>query len=114
MPYRGGCNWGGDDMRRRGIAYAAWEDIRPVALRYDEDFGSGLALEVRVRASATGATQLFIGLYNSEHPRPFEEYYPCLIGKTIDHALSLGILRGRRLAIGVADESFPTAGLITS
>ncbi|UVJ41932.1 hypothetical protein NVV94_14615 [Pseudomonas sp. LS1212] len=96
-------------MRHRGSQYWAWSDCQLPSRLHDEALSDGTQLNVQVRVSRHGVTQLFIGLYEGGGTMMFEEYYDSLLDETISHALVWGVNRARALAIGsVTAVSEPT------
>jgi len=67
---------------------------------HDEALSDGTTLDVQVRLSRLGATQLFLGLYGQDGRALLEEYYPARPGETMTRALVWGVDRARALATG--------------
>ncbi|MNE73408.1 hypothetical protein D3C80_1694180 [compost metagenome] len=67
---------------------------------HDEALSDGTTLDVQVRLSRLGATQLFLGLYAQDGKALLEEYYPTRPGESMTRALVWGVDRARALAIG--------------
>ncbi|EKT4464865.1 hypothetical protein QEL93_000225 [Pseudomonas putida] len=87
-------------MRVREETYWQWADANLHARCHDEVLSDGTTLDVQVRLSRQGATQLFLGLYTREGQAMVEEYYPARPGETMTRALVWGVERARALATG--------------
>ncbi|HDS1736565.1 MULTISPECIES: hypothetical protein [Pseudomonas] len=87
-------------MRIREETYWQWADTQLHSRSHDEALSDGTSIDVQVRLSRLGATQLFIGLYARNGKALLEEYYPTRPGETMTRALVWGVERGRALATG--------------
>ena len=87
-------------MRVREETYWQWADAQLHSRSHDEALSDGTTLDVQVRLSRLGATQLFLGLYSQEGKALVEEYYPARPGETMTRALVWGVDRARALATG--------------
>ncbi|MCO7513829.1 hypothetical protein NJF44_08990 [Pseudomonas guariconensis] len=87
-------------MRVREETYWEWADAHLHSRCHDEVLSDGTTLDVQVRLSRLGATQLFLGLYARGGKALVEEYYPSRPGETMTRALVWGVERARALAIG--------------
>ncbi|NIF19704.1 hypothetical protein [Pantoea sp. Cy-639] len=87
-------------MRIREETYWQWADAQLHSRSHDEELSDGTSIDVQVRLSRLGATQLFIGLYARDGVALLEEYYPALPGQTMTRALVWGVDRARALATG--------------
>lgn len=87
-------------MRVREQTYREWADARLHSRCHDEVLSDGTILDIQVRLSRLGATQLFLGLYAGNGKALVEEYYPTRPGETMTRALVWGVERARALAIG--------------
>ncbi|KAF1305294.1 hypothetical protein BLX42_25810 [Pseudomonas sp. SG-MS2] len=87
-------------MRVREEAYWQWADAQLHCRSHDEALSDGTTIDVQVRLSRLGATQLFLGLYGQDGKALLEEYYPARPGETMTRALVWGVERARALAIG--------------
>lgn len=80
--------------------YWQWADAQLHSRCHDEALSDGTTLDVQVRLSRLGATQLFLGLYAGDGRALLEEYYPALPGETMTRALVWGVDRARAMATG--------------
>ncbi|MBF8675331.1 hypothetical protein IRZ53_19505 [Pseudomonas fulva] len=87
-------------MRVRDETYWQWADAHLHSRCHDEALSDGTTLDVQVRLSRQGATQLFLGLYARDGQSLVEEYYPARPGETMTRALVWGVERARALATG--------------
>jgi hypothetical protein len=87
-------------MRVREEAYWQWADAHLHCRSHDEALSDGTTIDVQVRLSRLGATQLFLGLYGQDGKALLEEYYPARPGETMTRALVWGVERARALATG--------------
>lgn len=87
-------------MRVREETYWQWADAQLHSRSHDEALSDGTTLDVQVRLSRLGATQLFLGIYAGNGRALLEEYYPARPGETMTRALVWGVERARALATG--------------
>ncbi|MDH1628940.1 hypothetical protein [Pseudomonas mosselii] len=87
-------------MRIREETYWQWADAQLHSRCHDEELSDGTSIDVQVRLSRVGATQLFLGLYARSGEALLEEYYPSRPGETMTRALVWGVDRARALATG--------------
>jgi len=87
-------------MRVRDETYWQWADAQLHSRCHDEVLSDGTTLDIQVRLSRLGATQLFLGLYGQDGRALLEEYYPARPGETMTRALVWGVDRARALATG--------------
>ncbi|SYX90328.1 hypothetical protein CCOS865_02594 [Pseudomonas reidholzensis] len=87
-------------MRIREETYWQWADTQLHSRSHDEQLSDGTSIDVQVRLSRVGATQLFIGVYARSGKALLEEFYPARPGETMTRALVWGVDRGRALATG--------------
>ena len=85
-------------MRHRGAVFWAWADPSLQHHSHEEMLADGARLDVQVRLSCTGDTQLFIGIYERSGLARIEEAYAKQPGETITRAMAWGAGRGRSLA----------------
>lgn len=85
-------------MRERGQTYWDWADAQLHCRTHTEILESGLTIDVQVRLSRVGATQLFIGLYRKDGSRFKEEAYGTRPGQSMTTALLWGVARAREIA----------------
>lgn len=93
-------------MRHRGAVFWAWADPSLQHHSHEEMLADGARLDVQVRLSRTGDTQLFIGIYERSGLARIEEAYSKRPGETITRAMAWGAGRGRTLVqIGTESSS---------
>lgn len=85
-------------MRHRGAVFWAWADPSLQHHSHEEMLVDGSRLNVQVRLSRTGDTQLFIGIYERSGLAGIEEAYAKRPGETVTRAMVWGTGRGRALA----------------
>ena len=85
-------------MRHRGTVFWAWADPSLQHHSHEEMLADGARLNVQVRLSRTGDTQLFIGIYERSGLARVEEAYAKRPGETVTRAMVWGTGRGRALA----------------
>jgi hypothetical protein len=90
--------WRGE-MRQRGDRYWAWADPALHCRAHDETLDDGTTIDVQVRLSSAGLTQMFIGVYASNGMSLFEEACDSRPGESLTRALAWGVGRARRVAI---------------
>lgn len=87
-------------MKIRGDVFWNWADPMLHHRTHDETLDDGTYIDVQVRLSRTGNTQMFIGIYS---PRGFvvhEEAFDSRPGESMTRALAWGVGRARRIASG--------------
>lgn len=94
-------------MRIREETYWAWADSQLHSRSHDEELSDGTSIDVQVRLSRTGATQMFLGVYGRRGKALFEEYYPSCPGETMSRALMRGVDRARALATDAVPMEHP-------
>ena len=85
-------------MRERGQTFWDWADVHLHCRTHTETVSAGLSIDVQVRLSRVGATQLFIGIYHRTGSRVHEEAYGTRPGQSMTTALLWGVARARELA----------------
>ncbi|WP_313300005.1 hypothetical protein [Pseudomonas sp.] len=90
-------------MWHRGDVFWKWADPTLHHRTYDETLANGVSIDVQVRLSRTGSTQLFIGVYAEHGQRLFEEAFVKRPGETMTKALAWGVAKARALAEGDAN-----------
>ncbi|MEH6416553.1 hypothetical protein [Pseudomonas sp. CGJS7] len=85
-------------MRHRGAVFWAWADPTLKHHSHQEQLADGARLDVQVRLSRTGDTQLFLGVYEQSGLARIEEAYAKRPGETTTRAMAWGVGRGRALA----------------
>ncbi|MPQ84237.1 hypothetical protein F0170_09730 [Pseudomonas sp. MAFF 730085] len=104
-------------MRKRGNVYWDWADQTLHTRSVDERQVDGTVLNVQVRMSLLGRTQLFIGVYGDKGAVISEEAFDSLPGETMTKALAWGLERARlqspartKSVKGRKTESLPRTG----
>jgi hypothetical protein len=87
-------------MRMRGPCYFKWADSQLPNFSHVEDYAAGFHIDVVVRRSRHGITQLFLGTYNSFDVMLFEEYIEALPDRDLTQAMQWGIERARAFIDG--------------
>lgn len=85
-------------MRQRGNIFWQWADAVLHHRIHDEELDNGTTIDVQVRLSRLGATQLFIGVYADSGTALHEEAFDARPGETMTRALLWGVGRARKLA----------------
>lgn len=99
-------------MRIRGKTFWAWADPTLHHRTYDEFLEDGALIDVQVRLSRTGSTQLFLGIYSSSGMALHEESFDSRPGESMTRALSWGVVRARHLVSSTASTLPLRAGLL--
>lgn len=89
-------------MRIRGDSFWSWADPTLHHRRHDETLSDGTCLDVQVRLSRTGATQLFLGVYDASGLALHEEAHGSRPGESMTRALAWGVVRAREVAVELA------------
>lgn len=86
-------------MRRRGAQYWLWTNSRLALHSHEEVLNNGWQIEVQVRVSPAGVTQVFVGVYTQEGRALAEEFHDR--GDEVCCALSLrwGAQRAREIVL---------------
>lgn len=82
-------------MRLRGEKFWRWADPTLHHRYHDEELDDGTRIDVQVRLSRTGETQLFIGVYDHRGQLVIEEIYDSRPGETMTTAQAWGLERAR-------------------
>lgn len=85
-------------MRIRGDVFWDWADPALHHRSHDEELDDGTMIDVQVRLSRTGHTQMFIGVYAGGGMALHEEAFESRPGESMTRALAWGVGRARRLA----------------
>lgn len=80
-------------MRKRGSVYWKWVNPEIHVRNKDERLSDGTLLNVQVRTSKTGETQLFLGVYAEQGMMLHEEAFDSRPGETMTQAMALGFER---------------------
>ncbi len=97
-------------MRIRGDVFWTWADPSLHHRSHDEILKDGTLIDVQVRLSRTGSTQLFIGVYGPSGIALHEEAFNSRPGESMTRALVWGVGRARH----VAKEGFPDVQLMAN
>ncbi|MFT0516297.1 MULTISPECIES: hypothetical protein [Pseudomonas] len=87
-------------MRIRGDVFWNWAEPTLHHRTHDEALDNGTTIDVQVRLSRTGNTQMFIGVYASTGMALHEEAFDSRPGESMTRALAWGVGRARHLAAG--------------
>ncbi len=85
-------------MRVRGDVFWDWADPALHTRTHDETLADGVHIDVQVRLSRTGLTQMFIGVYAPQGMPLHEEAFDSRPGESMTRALAWGVGRARRIA----------------
>ncbi|WJM94661.1 hypothetical protein QEP73_13745 [Pseudomonas defluvii] len=85
-------------MRIRGEAFWEWADPALQHRSHDETLDNGKVIDVQVRLSRTGSTQLFVGVYAPSGMALHEEAHNSRPGESMARALAWGVGLARTLA----------------
>lgn len=85
-------------MRIRGNVFWAWADPTLHHRTHDETLDDGTYIDVQVRLSRTGTTQMFIGVYASSGLALHEEAFDSRPGESMTNAMRWGVGRARLIA----------------
>ncbi|MGB5955432.1 hypothetical protein [Pseudomonas sp.] len=85
-------------MRIRGEVFWTWADPTLHQRTHEETLSDGTFIDVQVRLSRTGNTQMFIGIYASSGAALHEEAFDSRPGESMTRALAWGVGRARRIA----------------
>jgi len=82
-------------MRLRGVIYWNWSNPNLPVLSRDERLPGGTLINVQVRTSTMGYTQLFVGTYGQEGAMIFEESFDSRPLETMTMAMAWGLSHAR-------------------
>jgi hypothetical protein len=85
-------------MRIRGDIFWGWADPVLHHRSHGEKLDDGTSIDVQVRLSRVGQTQMFIGIYAGCGMAHHEEAFNSRPGESMTRALAWGVERARRLA----------------
>ncbi|WP_256676287.1 hypothetical protein [Pseudomonas sp. CM27] len=85
-------------MRIRGDVFWKWTDPKLHHRDHDEVLGDGTSIDVQVRLSPTGSTQMFIGVYAQSGMLLHEEAFDNRPGESMTRALAWGVEHAKQLA----------------
>ncbi|MBC3410735.1 hypothetical protein HU720_05410 [Pseudomonas sp. SWRI51] len=86
-------------MRIRGEIFWDWSDPTLHHRTHEETLDDGTYIEVQVRLSPTGATQMFIGVYAPDGVAVHEEAFDSRPGESMTRAMAWGVGKARRAAV---------------
>lgn len=96
-------------MKIRGDVFWSWADPTLHHRSHDENLEDGRVIDVQVRLSRTGNTQMFIGVYAASGMAVLEEAFDSRPGESMTTALAWGVGRARKVASESAPEDQPIA-----
>ncbi|MNG96345.1 hypothetical protein D3C76_228680 [compost metagenome] len=85
-------------MRVRGHIFWGWADPTLHHRTHDETLHDGTYIDVQVRLSRTGTTQMFIGVYAPAGMALHEETFDSRPGESMTRTLAWGVGLARRIA----------------
>ncbi|WP_409289954.1 hypothetical protein [Pseudomonas sp. KCJK8927] len=85
-------------MRISGDVFWKWANPTLHHRSHDETLDDGTTMDIQVRLSRTGNTQLFIGVYAGTGMALHEEAFASRPGKSMTRALACGVGHARCLA----------------
>ena len=88
-------------MRIRGDVFWQWADPALHHRTHDETLDDGTFIDVQVRLSPSGNTQMFIGVYAASGMALHEEAFDSRPGESMTRASAWGVGCSRRLAISL-------------
>ena len=88
-------------MRIRGDVFWQWADPTLHHRTHDETLDDGTFIDVPVRLSPMGHTQMFFGMYASSGMALYEEAVDSRPGESMTRVLAWGVGCARRVAIGL-------------
>lgn len=89
-------------IRYRGDSFWAWANPNMHTRTHCETLADGSQIDVQVRLSKVGATQLFLGVYGPDGAMLHEEAFDNRPGETMTRAMAWGVGRARNLAADLA------------
>lgn len=97
-------------MRTRGPTYWDWADAQLHCRTHTEVLDSGALIDVQVRLSRVGSTQMFIGIYGGDGKVVHEEAYKTRPGQSMTTAMLWGVARAREIASSCSTKTRATGG----
>lgn len=85
-------------MRIRGDIFWEWADAELHSRTHDETLSNGAHIDVQVRLSRAGETQMFIGIYAPDGMSLHEETDDSHPRESMTRVLAWGVGRARKLA----------------
>lgn len=95
-------------MRIRGEAFWRWADPKLHSRSHEERLDDGTLIDIQVRLSRVGTTQLFLGIYDADGSMIHEEGYDSRPGESMTKAMAWGVQRARHLATEGKEDSSRT------
>ncbi|MDI9778550.1 hypothetical protein [Pseudomonas sp.] len=95
-------------MRVRGNVFWEWADPTLHHRAHDETLDDGTHIDVQVRLSRTGQTQMFIGVYAPQGMAVHEEAFEARPGESMTRAMAWGVGRARKIAVEGVNAVIPT------
>lgn len=92
-------------MRLRGDIFWEWADPELHSRIHDETLNDGTHIDVQVRLSRNGETQMFIGVYGPDGLALYEEADDSHPRESMTRALAWGVGRARQLAAAVSSST---------
>lgn len=86
-------------MRIRGDVFRGWADPILHHQAHGETLDDGTTIDVQVRLSRTGNTQMFIGVYAGCGKALHEEAFASRPGESMSRALAWGVGHARRVVV---------------
>lgn len=97
-------------MRTRGDVFWAWADPALHHRTHEETLNDGTYIDVQVRLSLAGKTEMFIGVYAPDGMALHEETVDSRPNESMTRVLAWGVGRARQLAAtGGASTSRPAS-----
>lgn len=96
-------------MRIRGEVFWKWADPSLHHRTHDETLSDGTHIDVQVRLSRAGNTQMFIGVYAASGMAIYEDAFDSCPGESMTRALAWWVGRARRIAAGDTRAEMPRA-----
>lgn len=93
-------------MRIRGSVYWKWADPEIHFRNKDELLSDGTLLNVQVRTSKAGETQLFLGVYGQQGTMLLEEAFDSRPGETMTQSMAWGFERAKEF-VAMTSQSVP-------
>ena len=78
-------------MKLRGVTFWSWANPILHVRSHDERLPDGTLIDIQVRTSSLGHTQLFVGAYSSKGVMIFEEAFDSRPGETMTQAMAWGL-----------------------
>ncbi len=96
-------------MWQRGETFWQWADPTLHHRTHVEALEGGNTIDVQVRLSRTGTTQLFIGIYAPQGQMLFEEAFDSRPGETMTRTLLWGVSKAKAINETNLDSRMPKA-----